>query len=269
MRNSNERLHSAIHALFVPLATLLLKNGQQAAPIVDLLKIAFVDAAKRKANDRDKPVSINKISKTTGFSRKHVQSLLDRRATVESMVQLAAPTESAILTTWTSLDRFLDRIGQPRLLELGPGPGTFADLVRTATGEDSTLNYLNRLSQANCILIRDDERIEMVRREFLFSDDLPRLIATILVPLVTTLSENWDDDYGRRRCVRVTHSNRIDPTKSEMLKRISKERIGRFLEEMDDLICSKELRVDDTNSAADSETLKHVGIGAYYFELDE
>ena len=269
MPNSNARLLCAIYAVFVPLASLLLKNGQKAAPIVDLLKIAFADAAHSKMGNGDRPASINKVSELTGFSRKYVQSLLNQRATIDSLGKLAAPIEAAILTTWTSSDRFLDELGQPRVLELGPGTGTFADLVKEATGENATLKYLNRLSQADCVSIRDDERIEMVRREFTFPDDLPRLIATMLVPLVTTLSKNWDEELRHRHCVRITHSNRIDPEKSAMLKRISKERIGRFLEEMDDLICSKELREVDSVAGSESEPFMHVGVGAYYFELDD
>lgn len=268
MHQLNERLVSAIYAVFVPLASMLLRYGLTAAPVVNLLRTAFADAARRELGTRGKPASVNRVAQLTGFSRKHVGSLLEQAAAIPTPDALGAPIESAILTTWITSERFVDDLGQPRVLEIGPGPGTFAELVKTATGEDAALKYLSRLSQSDCVSVLQDERIKMVRRNFDVLNDLPRMIAIMLVPAITTIARNCGTEPEARHCIRVTHSNRVDPTKVAIVRRVSKERITRFLEDMDDLICRTEAESGTTLTVADGSDRVHLGVGAYYFELD-
>ncbi len=268
MPQPNEKLVSAIYAVFVPLASMLLRYGLTAAPVINLLRTAFADAAHRELGKSGKPASINRVAQLTGFSRKHVGSLLEQAGEIPPPHSLGAPIESAILTTWTSSERFVDELGQPRVLEIGPGPGTFTELVKIATGEDAVLKYLSRLSQAESVSVLEDERIRMVQRNFTVLDDLPRMIALMLVPAITTISRNWGAEPEARHCIRVTHSNRVDPAKVGILRRVSKERITRFLEDMDDLICTTEAESGTHHTGADGDALVHLGVGAYYFELE-
>jgi hypothetical protein len=239
-----------------------------AGPVVNLLRTAFADAAHRQLGKNGKPASVNRVAQLTGFSRKHVGSLLEQAAEIPPSDSLGAPIESAILTTWTTSERFVDELGQPRVLEIGPGPGTFAELVEMATGENAALKYLSRLSQSECVSVLEDERIKMIRRNFDVLNDLPRMIAMMLVPAITTIARNCGAQPEAKHCIRVTHSNRVNRTKAAIVRRVSKERITRFLEDMDDLICRTEAESGTTLTVADGSDLVHLGVGAYYFELD-
>lgn len=268
MREDNKRLLAAVRAVFVPLASLLIRHGVNVAAVVEQLKIAFVEAARKEHGRVDKPTSINRISQLTGLGRKHVTDLLKMSSETVLVDELISPDEATILSTWSNSAKYLDEVGQPRALELGPGPGTFDALVKQVSGEESSEMYLNRMLQAGSIATQGDDRVMMMQRHFRIADDLPRVLAVGLVPLATTLSKNWGGEPGQGLCQQVSHSTRIDPGKAGTIRRISRERITSFMQDVDDLLTNIESDDDAPLINADGNEIAQLGIGAYYFEIE-
>lgn len=259
----------AIRGLFVPLASLLLKNRIDTQSVVVQLKLTFVDVAQRDHGIAGKPATVNGISTITGLSRQHVSSLLKMSAESAITDDLAAPIESSILTSWISLEKYQDDLGQPRPLEFGPGPNTFDELARDVTGSPETQSYLDKLLRSDSVEIRKDEKISLVKRSFCIGDDLPRTLSAGLTPLATTMDRNWGQPMGTAFPQHVAHSVKIASNKVNTLRRISREKIDTFLKEMDDIISSAEVDGQEDIENSEGTQLSRLGVGAYYFEIEK
>lgn len=269
MQEEVDKTLQAMRALFVPLASLLLKNGLDTGSVVEQLKVAFVEVARNEHGKGDKPASVNRISEITGLSRKYVSSLLDTASKSIVTDELATPIESIILSTWMNSEEYLDDVGRPRALEVGPGVGTFGELVKAVTGRDASNFYLSKLSRANCVAVQVDDRVALTNRVYSIGDDLPRVIAVALVPLATTMARNWGKSIENAFAQRVSHSAHVNSGKIGMLRRIAKERITTFLGEVDDAISNVETDESETCVNAEGREVSRVGVGAYYFEIEK
>jgi hypothetical protein len=268
MKETDTRLKYALRSLFRPLANVLLKNRIGIKPIIGQLKLSFVEAARANHGKSGKPATVNMIAQLTGMSRRHVSELLSEIDNNPLPEKLATPVESRVLSLWHSNDEYLDNLGLPRPLLSGPGPGTFRSLVEEVAGLENADDTMRSLLDSEAIEKRADGTIVMTNRVFSINDDLPRIIAVILSPVCSTLDRNWGADLDQKFPSRVAHTTRIDPQKIATVRRISRERIGRFVEEIDDVLCSYE--TDGKESVADSDVKKsrRVGVGVHYFEVD-
>lgn len=267
MATSQSRMRSAILGVFVPLARMMLSFGLDARDALDLIKIAFVKAAQVECGEDDRPASISKIARRTRLTRQVVSGIVHDPAAVPDSEFLSFPLEGSILAAWYSLDAYLDDQGRPKPLEVGPGPGTFADLVATVAPGESHLRILDSLIKASCVEKDNEHRVKALRRDHLISHDLPRVISVGLKPLAETMVHNWHSPPGSSLCQRVAHTRSIDPAKLGHVRRISRSRIVRFLEEFDDVLSRSKLDRDDNDSDAGLEDSVRIGIGAYYFEI--
>ncbi len=270
MATKHDNVLRALRALFIPLASLLLKDKLTVAMVINELKSAFVEVARREYGGKARPASINRVAELTGMSRKHVSALIAKSAEMDRPESPRLLDSSAVLGVWANSEKYLDSRGTPRELEFGPGPGTFSELVRSVTGEQDVESCLHRFVQAGCVSIQGDKRISLVRRHYIGKDDnLAHIISLFLVPLATSISQNWNAPLENRHVVRAAHSARIQPDKVGVLRRVSRERLGAFLEDIDDVICSYELSGEEPLVSENGKSLPRIGVAAFYFEIEE
>lgn len=269
MQNSNNRLLSALRAVFLPLASLAVRQGITAGPVVEQLKIAFVEATRKEHGRAGKPASVNRTAQLTGLGRKQISDLLQKSSEAIPLSEMLLTGEATILSKWWTSPEFLNDVGLPTELEMGPGPGSFTDLVSKATGSDSALTYLGRLKAGGSIEILDDGRIQAIRREHMLEQDLSRIISIGLASLAETISRNWSVQAPADFCQRTAHTRSIKSSKVPAMRRISRERIHILLENIDDLIASFEADDDEPIINPEGHELLEVGVGAYYFEIEK
>lgn len=267
MPTSQSRMRSAILGVFVPLARMMLGFGLNARDATQLIKIAFVKAARAENGEDNRPASISQIARRTCLTRQVVSGIVNDPVAVPDSEFLSYPLEGSILAAWYGLDAYLDDQGRPRPLDVGPGPGTFAELVATVAPAESHLSLLDSLIKARCAEKDGEDRVKALRRDHLISQDLPGVISIGLKPLAETMVHNWNVPMGSGLCQRVAHTRSIDPAKLGHVRRISRSRIIGFLEEFDDVLSRSKLDSNDNDSGASSDDSIRIGIGAYYFEV--
>ena len=267
MREDDTRLLRALRLVFLPLANLMLKNRIGVAPVVEQLKLAYVEAARSNHGRTGKPASVNMISRLCGMSRNHVADLVTRVEHEPDAGDMRLPIESSILSNWLSSEDYLDEQGGPKQLEFGPGHGTFLDLVEGLAPAGEVDVIVESLFRSGNVEKTEEGLAQLVARTYRISRDLPRNLSVSLASLASTIDRNWGKQWGDGFCQRVAHSQNISSRNVAMIRRISKQRIGKFLEEFDDLLCSYES--DDNGETTDPEgrELSRLGVGAYYFEV--
>jgi hypothetical protein len=265
---NESRIRRALRAFFVPLASLLLRNGMTASVVIEDLKLAFVVAARKEFGSNDKPASISKISKLTGMSRRHVSTLVNSPSKLELDQSSAEVYESAILSNWTNSSEYVDKFGVPRTLDIGPGAGTFDELVKTMAGEGHREFYLRRLAESDSICVKDG-RVSIKSRAIVGRNDLARLIELFVLPLTTNLCRLFQKPRDDGFVLRAAHTSRIDPTLLGVVRRTTRERVVRFIEDVDDSLTSLETDSGSKPVNEDGAEVTRLGVVAFYFELDE
>ena len=259
----------ALRSLFFPLANVLLKNKVGIAPVIHQLKLAFVEAAKKNHGRNGAPATTNKIATLTGMSRSHVSDLLDEASADPCTDEVASLTESQVLAAWSSNEDYIDEFGLPRVLDPGPGKGTYRTLVAETVRDEDADEQMERLLRSGSVRRRDDGRYELTQRMFPLVDDLPRIISVFLSPLASVVDKNWDVPVGDGFLIRVAHSDRVNSKKIAMIRRIATEQSVLLLEHIDDELTRYEEKSAEPMRNSDGAELSRIGIGVYYFEQDK
>lgn len=269
VQHSKNRFLSALRAIFVPLASLAIRQGIASGPVVEQLKIAFVEAARKEHGRAGKPASVNRTSQLTGIGRKQVSELLRRSSEAIPRNEMLISVEAEILSKWWTSPEYLNDRGLPIDLEMGPGPGSFTDLVRKVTGSDSAQMYLGNLTACGSVGILEDGQIQAIRRDHPLGPDLARIICAGPASLTETISKNWGAPAKESFIQGVAHTNSIDSLKVSALRQISRKRVTDLLENIDDIISSFEQDDDEPIINPEGKELLEVGVGAYYFEIEK
>jgi hypothetical protein len=171
-------LVEALTAVLRPLARLCVERGLPFAEVAELLKGAFVDAARGVEPDAARRVS--RISTATGINRREVTRLLAAHPRSARSTSVRDPTRSVVTEVfahWTTARDFTDRRGAPRVLpRQGPG-ASFERLARSVTTDVHPRSILEQLVRLG--LVRFDperERVTLVRDAFVPRGDALRMV---------------------------------------------------------------------------------------------
>ena len=268
MSDIDSRLEAALRSIFFPLARVLLRSGLSVRPVIRVIKDAFVDAAISEHGKNGKPASISRASELTGLTRREIRTIINEERDKKVRLNLFQPDEAAVLTRWHSSPEYADEHGQPRKLDPGPGPGSFAELVEQTIGDVPVADSLRRLQDRGSVEVDDDGHIVMLKRDWHVGGDLPVLLRDTLGTLASTVNFNNTHPPEQGRCQRVAYTMKADPEKLLVIRRMLRERIIRFTEEIDDQLTSVEARdIDSPADIPESDSGK-LGVGAYLFEIE-
>lgn len=193
MTDIDPRLEAALRSVFNPLASLLLKSGIGTRPVIQILKEAFVDAAISEHGKNGNPANISTAARITGMSRKTIRQMRSLDPDSEEIEMFSPSSGGRLLAFWNANREFHDRQGRPMSLNLGPGAGTFADLVEKSIAAKDVDEILSRLIKNGCVEIGSDGRVSMLQRDWPIASDVPRLLSD-LGTLASTLNSNCDSD---------------------------------------------------------------------------
>ena len=265
------QLATALHAVFEPLAGLLLKQPVKAKPVLEIMKRALVRVAFEEFGRDDKPASISAVARATGLTRSEVRRIRDvledtpRASAAFSSVE----NEARATHVWYSHQKFMTSSGKPRDLEFGPGPGSFCDLVSELNLQISADELLNRLKDAGTVTVSDNGLIHMVRRGHDIGSNLPRLLLNSMAPIGNTIKKNWGVSPDDGLIQRTAHSSIVAADKIDNIRRVTRDRIASFIEEIDDHLIAHESQSGEPAYDRDGQPLTRVGVGAFYFEIED
>ena len=168
-------VRGALQEVLLPIARLCVGKGIPFVQVEELLKRAFVDAAREqlspevRAGHRD----VSRVSTATGISRREVTRLSLEPGS--KALQRTSPATQTF-TRWLSDARLRSADGRPRALpRQGPAP-SFEALAHSVTRDVHPRSLLDELLRLGLVQLRDEgETVELVRDRFVPGDDQARL----------------------------------------------------------------------------------------------
>ena len=168
-----DALPQALERLLAPLADLCVEQGVGYAAAAELLKRAFVHAARAKHSEGAGKRDVSRVSTATGLTRREVARITQGEATA---AVLRPSPATQVFTRWLGSRRLHDKRGRPRPLKRqGPAP-SFESLARSVTRDVHPRSLLAELSRLG--LVRHDEtkdRVILLRDAFVPQDDQSRM----------------------------------------------------------------------------------------------
>lgn len=165
-------LLSAMRDLLQPLAELAVGQGVLYATVEEMLKTAFVTAARQAhglaASDR----VVSRISTVTGLNRREVTRLTQIDTTT---IQPKASPATRVFTRWLSDPALKDSNGEPRSLSRqGPAP-SFESLANSVTRDVHPRSLLDELCRLGLARL-DGESVHVASSTFVPKGDSARLL---------------------------------------------------------------------------------------------
>lgn len=151
-------LRHALRQVAAPLARLAVAHGLPFAVLEEMLKHAYVDAARAVQPGHVGPRDISRVSAATGLNRREVTRLTQA---VTALAAERVPPITELFTRWASNRRYRTKRGHPRVLaRQGPAP-SFETLAHSVTRDVHPRTLLEELCRLG--LAERDERRDRVR----------------------------------------------------------------------------------------------------------
>ena len=170
---ADEALKAALGALLGPLTALAVAHGLPYQATEELLKQAYVEAARAMQAGAAGPRDISRVSMATGLSRREVTRLTEARP--RAATQRRSPA-TQVFTRWRGDRSLHNKRGQPiPLPRQGPAP-SFEALAQSVTRDvhpRSLLDELVRMGLAE--LSADGETVRLVKNAFVPQGDASRM----------------------------------------------------------------------------------------------
>ncbi|GAB4348615.1 MAG: DUF6502 family protein [Gammaproteobacteria bacterium] len=260
---TTQTLTVAILRLLRPLVRILLRNGMPFHAFAELAKKVYVDVAFEEFGIPGRKQTISNVAVTTGLTRKEVKRL--REAEIEESLEAGQRYNRAVrvISGWLHDPRFRTSEGEPAVLPVEEGENSFALLVKEYSGDMTTQAMLRALERAGSVE-REDDRVRLVRRAFVPSDDPVdklRILGTDVAELTDTIAHNLTAPPGQRRFQRKVSYDNIDPESLAECRLYTTEKAQALLETFEDWLIAHQ--VEDPDSQR-----KTVSVGIYYYEAD-
>lgn len=270
----NDVLHAkiltALQLTLRPLARLLLRHGITFRQFAGIAKEAFVEEVLSERDPRGRLANKSRIAVRTGLSRKEIARICDRIgtawATSDSRSGLVHQGDSAAraLQIWHLDPKFQDTKGAPRNLTFAGNDSTFSALVKLV-GRDIPPGALRaELLAAKAIAELPNGDLMPLRRHFIpaeIGEEFLVGLTHIVVPVMEGLAHNTDKTKQAAFFQRFAYSDRLTLPAIALFRERANERSAQFLQEIDNLLGSKESGADEID-----EMDRRVGIGVFYFE---
>ncbi|MGQ0429275.1 MAG: DUF6502 family protein [Gammaproteobacteria bacterium] len=203
----NLRLLAAFRFLLVPLVRILLRNGISFNEISEVLKGAYARVAATDFAVLDRPMSISRLSITTGIARRDFDRVLGEEDRLRRALESNASRIANVLQGWHNDPEFMGPYGFPRDLGFAREAGgglSFEDLVARYASDIQPQLMLEELMRVGAATIAEESgMIRVLKRTYIPEQMAPELIEVFARGVrryVETIDHNLGEtDAGRRR----------------------------------------------------------------------
>lgn len=180
LQSEHQALLAAIAEVLAPLAALCIARGITIQPTEELLRQAFVGAARQACADAGAQGErvTSRISTMTGLTRREVTRLAAAmQAAAEAAPPPARSLATELLTRWVSLRPYTDARGRPRTLpRLGPEP-SFETLAASVTRDVHPRTALAEMQRLGLVTVDERrDRITLAADAFVPRGDWSRMV---------------------------------------------------------------------------------------------
>jgi len=164
-------LLDALRTLLAPLAALAVARGVSHGLVEELVKHAFVQAARGALPPQAGERVVSRISTATGLNRREVTRLLalDPR---EDLPRSSLATQ--VFTRWVAQAGARTKLRT--LARQGPAP-SFEALARSVTNDVHPRSLLEELCRLGLARLEGDDRVHLVHDSYVPTDDRRRMLA--------------------------------------------------------------------------------------------
>ena len=165
-------LTGALTSLLEPIAALAVARGLPFASIEDLLKAAFVDAARRAQPEAAGQRIVSRVSTATGLTRREVTRLLGADG---SLPPPRPSPATQVFTRWRADPALKNRRGQPITLPRQGAAPSFEALARSVTQDVHPRSLLDELCRLGLVAVAvEDDTVKLLRESVVATGDSDR-----------------------------------------------------------------------------------------------
>lgn len=174
LHTEQQALLAAMAHLLKPFAKLGLAKGVPIQAIEELVRHAYVDAAKQACEGDNPDRLTSRISTMTGLTRREV-SRIQQTSTPELPATRSAATD--LLTHWTSQKGYVDKHKKPMAIpRQGPAP-SFEALAAHVTKDVHARSLLAEMIRLNLVIHRKaTDTVKLLDDIFVPNDDWPQMV---------------------------------------------------------------------------------------------
>ncbi len=261
-----QRVLDAFLLVMRPVVRILLRYGIGFREFAEVAKTAFIDVASSDFGLRGRPTNISRVAVMTGLTRKEVRRLRDKIDSGDAGITIKTTPLSDVLHHWHAQSEFTDKDGTPKSLPFSGKSGSFSALVKKYGGDIPPGAMRTEMKRVGAVREDKDGKLRMVRRTYRADSEHEKLLTVLIHGVYTQLSNvchNLEPDREDSTWPnRIAYSQSIQEQQTRQLRRITKDRIVDFAESIDDVFMAYESIQD----GADSDDVKAVAVGIYYFE---
>ncbi len=272
MSSSNrDPLERALETLLIPVVRLALKRGLAFSRFSELVKRAYVTAARRDFTVPNRKLSVSRVAVLTGMTRKEASRLMQDDPDERLGGRLARQVNRAarVVTAWGDDPEFHDATGAPAPLPFAAdGGASFGRLVAKHGADVGASAVLDELLRVGAVGEHDDGRLYLANRAYIpAADEGAKLdiLGTDVADLVSAIDHNLDPDSDEPFFQRkVAYDNLPGSFLPRLRDRLAKD--GQML--LEDLNTDMAAHDADTrpDHVKDDSHRTRAMIGIYYFE---
>ncbi len=256
-------LFRAIRALASPLMTI----GMTAKELIEISKLAFVDAAIKKYSKGTHAASNTRVVQKTGLSKHEVRRLRAKLQETTTEPDLRPVPEGAVLHRWYTDPEFLDQSGRPKPLGKGSGRGTLVELIeKSEIGDVSQELMIARMFQYGHVVENDDKLLVPVSRGARSPQNIDgfcTLLRGTLLPICSVIENNFLATSETDRWLQITaYAWPVPGDKLGLIRSSIRDRGAQFAKDADDFMSTMQL----SREREDLGENALVGAGVYFFE---
>jgi Family of unknown function (DUF6502) len=267
--NSLER---ALEALLLPVVRLALKRGLAFGRFSEIVKRAYVAAARRDFAVPDRKLSVSRVAVLTGMTRKEASRLMqdDPDQDIGDRLRKQVNRAARVVTAWVEDETYHDGRGAPASLpfESEERP-SFCDLVADHGADVGPRAVLDELMRVGAVGERADGRIHLVERVYIPSTDEDAkldILGTDVADLVSAIDHNLDPGDAAPFFQRKVAYDNLPSDYLPRLRAHLAERGQAFLEELNADMATHDRDTRTGPDDSDDETRSRAMIGIYYYE---
>ncbi len=168
-------LLNALRELLQPLAQLAVGQGVLLATVEEMLKSAFVDAARDAHGKAGSDRVVSRVSTVTGLNRREVTRLLQAQA---SVVEPKPSPATRVFTRWLSDPAWKSAAGEPLPLPRQGAAPSFEALAQSVTRDVHPRSLLDELCRLGLAQLEGDT-VRVTSRSFVPKGDSARMLGFV------------------------------------------------------------------------------------------
>ena len=261
-------LERAVVTLLRPLVRLVLKRGMAHGQFAELVKHAYVEAARNDFSVPGRKLTISRVAVLTGLTRKEASRLMQEEGLPPDTGSRRRVNRAArVVAAWVEDRSYDDRRGAPASLavESDDGP-SFSSLVDDHGADVTPRAVLDELIRVGAVDRLKDGRLRLIERAYIpQADEAAKLdiLGTDVADLVASIEHNLDPETDTPFFQRKVAYDNLPSGYLPKLRALLAHTGQRLLEELN---ADMSRHDRDVQGVSDTAERQRAMIGIYYFE---